>query len=345
MDAKTIARVKQVLSDGVTGPETIALMATSRCNLACLYCRGGRPQEPRYLHDDTSKELTTQQWCDLFEEAHSLRVREINIGGLDGEPFCRGDILCLAEKIKQLGLVGSITTNGSLLDAQAARRLSDCGWDILLLSLDSCDARLQETVRPARNRQSYYHRLVEFLRVLDETACRPRVLLNMVITRHNFRTLPDVIDFARHHRSVQSINLLKVLDAGLPEYHALQLDDAELDEFRGIIRNFTGEGLLLYVSDWLGDDRALPAGPGFNNGCYTNCYMLSIDANGDIIRCPQCQERVAGLNVLHNGLKDLWLHEHRHFRERLAVRADCLESCCTILKEQNRLIAESVEGR
>jgi len=72
--------------------------------------------------------------------------------------------------------------------------------------------------------------------------------------------------------------------------------------------------------------------------CFTNYYILSIDSNGDVLQCPQHPVTIAGLNIRKTTLKALWGGEHLLFRERLARHAPCFGGCCTILKEQNKMI-------
>ncbi len=351
MDPQTLERISKGLRDSSLGPETIALMLTGACNLNCVYCRGGRKSPAYKAHSKLKGELTTKELFRLFEGARGLKVKEINLGGMDGEPFCRRDIFAIMRKIKQLGFMGSMTTNGSLLSRKAAEIISDCGWDILLLSFDSSEASILHSLRPARNHKPYFDNIIKFLDVLHTEGGKVRVLVNVVINKLNYRGLPELVKFANYYKNIESINILKLLNMGLLNYSLLQLDNGELKEFRSILSGLKGEKKLLYFGNWLGpcDEAAglIPDKPknetaGVLNKCFTNYYIISINSNGDVIKCPQYPERIEGLNIRELPLQELWRNQHLRFRQNLYENAHCFESCCTILKEQNKLIYKNL---
>lgn len=350
MDYQTIERVKKGIKDSAVGPETIALMLTGGCNFNCIYCRGSRPQKD----SSADGELSTRELFGLFDDARAFGVKEINLGGMNGEPFCRKDIIQIVKRIKELHLFGSMTTNGGLLNAQAARELDDCGWDILLLSLDSPEPSVQYALRPAFSKAAYFDNITEFLETLKSRKSKLRVLLNMVITRMNYKLLPRMLAFVQRYDNIESINLLKLINMGLPTYGELALREEELREFRSMLAELKEAKKINYAANWGVDPdsrerpqdnqkKPAPSPARINTGrCFTNYYILSIDANGDLLQCPQHQKTVQGLNVKNTPLRKLWKEEHLKFRKTLADYAPCFDECCTILKEQNELIARSL---
>jgi len=344
MDLQTVQHITKGMKDPGIGPEIIALMPTRICNLRCFYCRGGRFVHWKQESADCSDELSTQELFNLFLDAKKLGVKEVNLGGVVGEPFCKKDILLILSKIKELGFMGSMTTNGFALNRDIAEFLTRCKWDILLLSLDSSDSRIQHTLRPAFSGENYFEHIIEFLQTLDSLRSKVRVLLNVVITKINYRKFPELMKFANSYKNIESVNVLRLLNAGLPNYELLQLNTGELNEFRKILSAFKGDKKIRYLNDWIGENNAAascpnpPAKSGSANPCFTNYYILSIDSNGDIIKCPQNWVKVTGLNVRQIPLSKLWAKEHLLFRKGLVKGATCFEGCCTILKEQNRMI-------
>ncbi len=341
MDELTIKRVKTGLADPAIGPETIALMLTDACNLSCVYCRGGRIDDGRGKAEES--ELTTEELFSFFEDAAGFKVKEVNIGGMRGEPFCKKDIRLILRKIKSLGLMGSMTTNGSMLSGALAEEMSSYGWDILLLSLDAPFARLQHQLRPAVNGKEYFHNILEFLGALnDNPGSRIRILVNMVITGNNYKYFPEMVDFVNNYRNIEALNVLRLVDMGLPGYFDLQLDRGQAAEFRETLEAFKREKKVLYAGNWSSPDvrREMPAGR--HTRCFTNYYILSIAANGDVLFCPQQYKAVSGLNIRDVRLRDLWLNEHLSFRKILSESAPCYGECCTILRKQNEEIYNAV---
>lgn len=356
MDDQTIERIKNGVKDLNIGPETIALMLTRVCNLRCVYCRGGRQASADQENLSSSGELSSQELLGIFLDAKELGVKEINLGGMSGEPFCKENVFWILSKIKELGFVGSMTTNGSFLDRNAAEFLTSRNWDIILLSFDSSDSCIHHSLRPAINGESYFEHIIEFLQTLDVLQSKVRVLLNVVITKINYRKLPELVRFANNYKSIESINVLKLLNTGILNYDLLQLSADELKEFRQTLLSLKDEKKIQYLNNWieLKDPEAghpgslavheLESNSASMRACFTNYYILSIDSNGDIIKCPQHLINISGLNIRSVPLRQLWRKEHLLFRENLAKDAVCFEGCCTILKEQNRLIHRSLSN-
>ncbi len=349
MDKQTVERIKKGLKDSGTGPETIALMVTGSCNLNCVYCRGSRPQEK----SADSGELSIEELFTLLQDASSFGVKEINLGGMNGEPFCKKGIIELVRRIKRLGFVGSMTTNGSFLNSRLAGEFDDCGWDIMLLSLDSPREGLQHLLRPSSSGQPYFGRIIEFLEASQSRKSGLRILINMVITKLNYKLLPEMLEFADRYRNIESVNMLRLVDMGLPAYNELNLAGDELKEFQSILLSLKDRKKMSYIDSWAAqphvrenDARSCSARAGLSlpaKKCFTNYYILSIDSNGDILQCPQYQKRVGGLNIRKVPLSSLWGNELFRFRSSLAEQAPCYDECCTILKEQNRLIYDSLK--
>ncbi len=83
---------------------------TARCNFNCPMC---------YVHmtDEqvcqAGKELTAQQWLDIAREARDAGMLLVLLTG--GEPLVRKDFFEIYKGMKEMGLMISINTNGSML--------------------------------------------------------------------------------------------------------------------------------------------------------------------------------------------------------------------------------------
>lgn len=105
--------------------ETMIWLITGRCNYNCKYCYAKRFKE--------LPELDTYECMRIISEASKLGIRNIAFTG--GEPFIRNDIFELVEWSLKCGVKASITTNGSLIDNEKAKRIHDLGI-FLYISLD-----------------------------------------------------------------------------------------------------------------------------------------------------------------------------------------------------------------
>jgi MoaA/NifB/PqqE/SkfB family radical SAM enzyme len=296
--------------------------------------------------------LSIEELFTLLQDASSFGVKEINLGGMNGEPFCKKGIIELVRRIKRLGFVGSMTTNGSFLNSRLAGEFDDCGWDIMLLSLDSPREGLQHLLRPSSSGQPYS----QDNRISGASQSRKsglRILINMVITKLNYKLLPEMLEFADRYRNIESVNICGLWIWAYPRIMNLTSQETSLKEFQSILLSLKDRKKMSYIDSWAAqphvrenDARSCSARAGLSlpaKKCFTNYYILSIDSNGDILQCPQYQKRVGGLNIRKVPLSSLWGNELFRFRSSLAEQAPCYDECCTILKEQNRLIYDSLK--
>ena len=91
---------------------------TARCNFDCPMCYVHLKQEDI---DAQGRELTAQQWIDIARQARDAGMIFVLLTG--GEPFVRKDFFEIYHAMKQMGLMISINSNGSMLSGEILRRL------------------------------------------------------------------------------------------------------------------------------------------------------------------------------------------------------------------------------
>lgn len=100
-------------------PASATFEITPRCNFNCKMC---------YIHSADSNrsvtgELTAEQWLDLARQGRDMGVVAALITG--GEPLVRQDFPFIYSEMKNLGLLVSVNTNGSLISGDYARFFID----------------------------------------------------------------------------------------------------------------------------------------------------------------------------------------------------------------------------
>ncbi|KAF5298088.1 hypothetical protein FQR65_LT19624 [Abscondita terminalis] len=85
---------------------------TYRCPLQCPYC--SNPLD----YTQHKNELTTQQWCDVFDQARQLGAVQLGFSG--GEPLVRRDLEQLVAHAHQQGFYTNLITSGMGLTEQRA---------------------------------------------------------------------------------------------------------------------------------------------------------------------------------------------------------------------------------
>lgn len=214
---------------------SLRLSVTDRCNIRCYYCMPA--SEVTFAPRET---LLT------FEELHRLAallvrrcgVRDIRVTG--GEPLVRRELERLIAMLASIrGLEDlSLTTNGILLPAQAAR-LREAGLDRLNISLDTLDEAEFRRI----TRRSGVHRVIEGIDAAIEAGFRSIKLNALAVTGIDEASLVRLVDFARGREVMIRFIEFMPLDA----QRAWQKSDV-----------LTGERLLGMLGRHYGELREVP---------------------------------------------------------------------------------------
>src|SRR6266545_2232504 len=156
---------------------------TSLCNLRCVMCK--------YWQTEREDTLDSDRWRDVFAELVTLGCRKVHFSG--GEVFLRRDFLDLVESAVGLGLKVNVTTNGTLVDRERAKRLAASGVNSVSISLDGPTAASHDAVR---GQAHAFRRSLRTIRRLRAHSERVRVRVNFVVMRRTFRRLPAMVRLA-----------------------------------------------------------------------------------------------------------------------------------------------------
>jgi MoaA/NifB/PqqE/SkfB family radical SAM enzyme len=118
-------------------PPFLISSIASDCN---LYCKGCYARANSICGTTQKKELTTERWKTLFEEAVDLGVNFNLLAG--GEPLLRKDIICAASQVKNM--IFPIFTNGTLFNEEYLRLFSRSRNLIPVLSMEGTSAQTDE---------------------------------------------------------------------------------------------------------------------------------------------------------------------------------------------------------
>jgi len=178
------------------GPAMLEFYPTQKCNLRCRSCV--QPQS----YDKTDFELPDEEFIRIIGEALELGTRVFHIGG-GGEPFCRRElVLKLMRMIKEKGGHGALTSNTTLLQRSDLEMMVKIGWDDVHFSIDGPDADTCDYLRG----EGTFRKAVQALQWLNEFKLEydkkdPLLIFNFVISKKNFRSIPDYIRFAEDNRA------------------------------------------------------------------------------------------------------------------------------------------------
>ena len=154
---------------------------TARCNFDCPMCYVHLKQEDI---DAQGRELTAEQWIDLARQARDAGMVFALLTG--GEPFVRKDFFRIYREMKELGLLISINSNGSMLSGEILQRLIDDPPFRINISLYGGS---NETYRNMCG-IPVYDQVKENIRRLRQAGVE--VSLNLSITPYNKEDLPQI---------------------------------------------------------------------------------------------------------------------------------------------------------
>ncbi len=159
------------------------VMTTSACNLACKYCFESHIDRAQTMDPDTARRVAER----ILQQALEFSVGKVKVHLYGGEPLLNMKAIeVLSEELSAGCLENSLefsmtmTTNGTLLTAETARRLMDLGLTSARVSLDGAK-ELHDAQRPFRSGGgscfeaviANLEQVAEFLPIQVLTLCPP----------------------------------------------------------------------------------------------------------------------------------------------------------------------------
>ena len=186
-------RLASWFSGGTAPPYGINIAPTERCNLRCIFCSRSVTVMPEH------REVDRDRLISIIREAGRLGVKLVNLSG-GGEPFVRSETtMAILNAVKEAGMGGGFTTNGTLLAEAMIENLVRIEWDTVNFSIDAPDRETHERLRAA---PGMFDRSIEAIRRFQHWKARlgkmqPHICINSVLVRPNFRKVESMMRLAR----------------------------------------------------------------------------------------------------------------------------------------------------
>lgn len=153
---------------------------TRTCNLNCKHCYA------EAVNSYSPGELTTDEAMHFMETLVSYKVPVLLLSG--GEPLMRKDIFELIEYGNKIGLRMVISTNGTLIDRDKAKRIKELGVSYVGISLDG----LRAVNDSFRGVPGAFEKALEGFRNCRET--EQKTGLRLTLSKTNRQELPAIFD-------------------------------------------------------------------------------------------------------------------------------------------------------
>ncbi|MGB0385067.1 MAG: mycofactocin radical SAM maturase [Ardenticatenaceae bacterium] len=279
----------EIFRQGLDSPICLTWEMTYGCNLRCAHClsSSGEVREG---------ELTTAEAKELIDTWAEMQVFYINVGG--GEPMSRPDFFELMDYSLDNGIGVKFSTNGTLIDDEAADWIASRDYLDVQISIDGATA---ETNDPMRGTGSYKRAR----RAMDKLAARGFAFkINSVVTRQNFHELDELHAIANYYGAQLRITRLRPSGRGREIWEST--------------RPTHQQNQLLY--QWLLNHPDVLTGDSFFhlsaygealdglNMCGAGRIVCCVDPVGEVYACPFVldPEFSAGNVRDHGGFQYIW---------------------------------------
>ena len=159
------------------------LHLVSGCNGKCIMCDNWR--------NKVTTNLTTAKASKLLDDLRSFGVDQVRFHGQ--EPTLRKDLFSIMEEAKNKNFRVGLKTNALFFDNdKKIKDLSKC-IDDLYLSFDSSIEKIHNFLR---NKEESFSKNIKLATEIKKLNPKIKLLLNAVITKHNYKTLPGLLDLA-----------------------------------------------------------------------------------------------------------------------------------------------------
>ncbi|MDH7577712.1 MAG: putative heme d1 biosynthesis radical SAM protein NirJ1 [Bacillota bacterium] len=161
------------------GPVVVWNM-TRTCNLRCIHCYASAEPEKH------PGEMSTAEAKRFIDDLAAFKVPVLLFSG--GEPLMRPDFFELAAYAASRGIRPTVSTNGTLITCEVARRLKETGVGYVGISLDG----IGESNDRFRGKRGAFAAALRGIR--NCLAAGQRVGLRFTMNRHNYDQLEPVFD-------------------------------------------------------------------------------------------------------------------------------------------------------
>jgi putative heme d1 biosynthesis radical SAM protein NirJ1 len=334
---KGAAEMRHGTSEG-HGP-VVAWNMTRTCNLHCRHC---------YMDADAHAhegELTTAEAKKFIDDLAAFHVPALLLSG--GEPLTREDFFELAEYASARGVRPTLSTNGTLITEESAKKIKAAGVAYVGVSLDG-----PEHVNDAfRGKQGAYGAAMRGIQ--NCVAAGQRVGLRFTINKANVGNLDEIFDFIEREH-IDRACFYHLVYAGRGE--AMADDDVTPDESRRAMdtiirrtRDYEARGLekeiltvdnhcdgvYLYLTAKREGDEALAERIwnliSMNGGNRSGIAFGEVDPEGNVHPDQFTQYYTFG-NVKERSFGDIWRDESNPVLAGLKDRKPRLKGRCSKCK-------------
>ena len=325
-EKEAVKRLKSWKKNKPQGPLHIDLEPTASCNLKCLFCWTRVKEKVESCRYERT--LTNKRLLEIVKEAAELKVKEWEIAG-GWEPLVKPRIVSkVMLLIKENGMFGSITTNGTLFTKRMIRKLVEAEWDRILFSVEGPNAEIHDYLTQTPGSFEKVIRNIKLFKKYKEILGKdkPKYSIHAVLTNKNYDKLEAMIKLGKE-LGCEGVNF-EPLIVWSKEIGKLSLNEKQKKELDKHIKNalklarelgvYTNVENLKRKELVLKKDmrkilkrKAKCDGKNiFSAPCFSPWLNMEIRVSGRVTYCRLCNDETGCDNILDKSLKEIWFGEY-----------------------------------
>ncbi len=285
---------------------------TNRCNLRCQHC---------YINAEDQQyknELSTEEARVFIKDLAQMQAPVLLFSG--GEPLIRKDIIELGKMAAELGLRPVISSNGTLIDDQLARKIKGAGFQYVGISIDGAPA----THDQFRNRAGAFEAALNGIKACMNHGIKTGI--RFTVNRLNQADLPEIFDIIERE-SIPRFCMYHLVYAGRGEQMAKL--DTDIQEKRAILDMVSKKTIELhrkgveveilttdnhadgiYLYNYIKENEPDRADEiikllEMHGGCSAGTKFANVDPQGNVHPCQFWQDYTIG-NVREKPFSQIW---------------------------------------
>lgn len=232
INQERIRRLANWYNGKTEGPIQIDAELHKICNLRCIFCA----KYNEMMDEDTKKnDISVGRWLKIIEEASKINALIFNIEGINEPPAIPELFLPVIKKVKEVGMYGIVTTNGTLWKEEQLRSLVEIGWDRIHFSLHSPTSKTHDYLVEFKGAWNKAIASIKLLNKWKEKfgSSRPLLNINICINKLNYEKLPEMMKLSNELKVdyIFTEPLMVYSDAG----KRLKLDVEDLNKLPALI--------------------------------------------------------------------------------------------------------------
>jgi len=177
---------EELIKNENTGkPNYCCIAVTESCFMQCKMCYKGREG----MNQPDPLEADTMDWKGFLSSLRKFVDRRFLVNFAGGEALSRKDTLELIKYASNLEFTTLLVSNGYLINEEMAKKIGDCGLEIIVLSLDSIDEQIHDSLRGVKGA---FRKVLNAIEYLNKYALGTRIDICAIVAENNLDGLCDL---------------------------------------------------------------------------------------------------------------------------------------------------------